>query len=148
MNIRHKKINQGFRIEVMIAIIYTFFAIIATTANLASQLLVVTLDSDPQAIFASILLGTSVGLITKYYLDKRFIFTYQTTNRIHNSKIFGLYTMTGIITTMIFWGTEFGFNSYFKSDQMRYFGGAIGLAIGYLIKYQLDKRYVFRKSNS
>ncbi len=131
----------------MISIIYTFFAIIATTANLASQLLVVTLYSGSHSIFASILLGTSFGLITKYYLDKRFIFAYQTTNRIHNSKIFGLYTMTGIVTTVIFWGTEFGFNFYFKSDQMRYLGGAIGLAIGYLIKYQLDKRYVFRKSN-
>jgi hypothetical protein len=27
---------------------------------------------------------------------------------------------------------------------MRYLGGIIGLAIGYLTKYRLDKRYVFR----
>ncbi len=27
---------------------------------------------------------------------------------------------------------------------MRYLGGVIGLAIGYLTKYHLDKRYVFR----
>jgi hypothetical protein len=27
---------------------------------------------------------------------------------------------------------------------MRYVGGCIGLAIGYVIKYRLDKRYVFR----
>ena len=28
---------------------------------------------------------------------------------------------------------------------MRYLGGVIGLMIGYIIKYQLDKRYVFRR---
>jgi len=27
---------------------------------------------------------------------------------------------------------------------MRYVGGVIGLAIGYYVKYQLDKRYVFK----
>jgi hypothetical protein len=27
---------------------------------------------------------------------------------------------------------------------MRYLGGILGLIIGYLMKYRLDKRYVFR----
>ena len=44
----------------------------------------------------------------------------------------------------IFWGLEFGFNWVFHTKEMRYLGGIIGLAIGYLIKYQLDKRFVFR----
>ncbi|HMU91334.1 MAG TPA: GtrA family protein, partial [Pseudomonadales bacterium] len=32
----------------------------------------------------------------------------------------------------------------FATKEMRYLGGIIGLAIGYLAKYHLDKRYVFR----
>jgi putative flippase GtrA len=50
----------------------------------------------------------------------------------------------GIITTMTFWFFEFGFNHYFQTKQMRYLSGIIGLAIGYIIKYRLDKRFVFR----
>jgi hypothetical protein len=50
----------------------------------------------------------------------------------------------GLATTFIFWGFEFGFQHLFETKEMRYLGGIIGLAIGYLTKYQLDKRYVFR----
>ena len=32
----------------------------------------------------------------------------------------------------------------FETKEMRYLGGVLGLAIGYLAKYHLDKRYVFR----
>jgi hypothetical protein len=50
----------------------------------------------------------------------------------------------GLATIVIFWGFEFGFNHIFATKEMRYLGGVIGLAIGYLAKYHLDKRYVFR----
>ena len=49
----------------------------------------------------------------------------------------------GIVTTLIFWGFEFSFGYFFETKQLRYLGGVIGLSIGYLAKYQLDKRYVF-----
>ena len=48
-----------------------------------------------------------------------------------------------MVTTLVFWGTEFAFHLAFQTDAMRYLGGVIGLVIGYAIKYQLDKRYVF-----
>jgi hypothetical protein len=50
----------------------------------------------------------------------------------------------GLATTVIFWGFEFGFHHIFETKEMRYLGGVIGLAIGYVTKYHLDKRYVFR----
>jgi hypothetical protein len=50
----------------------------------------------------------------------------------------------GLATTVIFWGFEFGFEYLFATKEMRYLGGIIGLAIGYVTKYHLDKRYVFR----
>ena len=51
----------------------------------------------------------------------------------------------GLATTVIFWGFEFGFQYLFATKEMRYLGGALGLAIGYVAKYLLDKRFVFRQ---
>lgn len=49
----------------------------------------------------------------------------------------------GIITTLIFWGTEYAFHLIYDTEFMRYVGGVIGLAVGFYVKYQLDKKYVF-----
>ena len=54
----------------------------------------------------------------------------------------------GLVTTVIFWGFEFGFDHLFETREMRYLGGIIGLAIGYYAKYQLDKRFVFRSATA
>ena len=48
-----------------------------------------------------------------------------------------------VITTLIFWGTEYTFHLIYETELMRYIGGLIGLAIGFYVKYQLDKKYVF-----
>jgi putative flippase GtrA len=131
----------------MTTIIYGFFAVIATIANIGSQDIVINVYQGPNNIILSILIGTFVGLITKYFLDKRFIFRFETRDNLHDSKTFLLYSLTGVATTLIFWGLEFSFQLYFKSNEMRYLGGTVGLLIGYIIKYQLDKRYVFEMSN-
>lgn len=55
-----------------------------------------------------------------------------------------LYTVMGIFTTIIFLAFEFGFHAIFETKEMRYVGGVIGLMIGYICKYYLDKRFVFR----
>jgi hypothetical protein len=47
----------------------------------------------------------------------------------------------GLATTAVFWGFEFCFHFFFASKEMRYLGGVIGLTIGYVIKYHLDKRF-------
>ena len=49
----------------------------------------------------------------------------------------------GVFTTAIYWGVEYAFHLIFATDTMRYVGGVIGLAIGFYVKYQLDKKYVF-----
>ena len=36
-----------------------------------------------------------------------------------------------------------GFFYLFDFEGAAYVGGALGLAVGYVIKYQLDKRFVF-----
>jgi putative flippase GtrA len=92
--------------------------------------------------------GTMIGLVVKYVLDKRYIFRFRARNAVHDGQTFFLYTAMGLATTVIFWGFELGFHYLFETKQMRYLGGIMGLAIGYLTKYYLDKRYVFRVENA
>ena len=125
------------------AISYTIFALFATVANIGSQDLSLRLYNGIYAVVVSVLVGTAVGLVVKYVLDKKYIFQYQVKNTVHDTQTFAFYTVMGLITTAIFWGFEFGFDYLFQSKEMRYAGGIIGLAIGYYIKYQLDKRFVF-----
>lgn len=127
---------------------YSFFALITTIANLGSQMISVACYKGPYSIPVSIFIGTLIGLLMKYILDKRYIFKAQTKNLAHDGYLFVLYSAMGLITTAIFWGVEYGFHMAFETDAMRYLGGAIGLAMGYLLKYQLDKRFVFQKAAS
>lgn len=126
-----------------IAINYMIFALLATTANIGSQDISLRLYDGLYSVVASVLVGTVVGLFVKYVLDKKYIFQFQVRNAVHDTQTFTLYTIMGIVTTAIFWGFEFGFDYLFQSKTMRYAGGIIGLAIGYYIKYNLDKRFVF-----
>ena len=127
-----------------VAALYTVFAAIATVANIGAQDLLVRVVQGRHAILLSVLFGTGVGLVVKYVLDKRYIFRFQTRSVAHDGQVFLLYALMGVVTTVIFWGFEFGFQALFGTREMRYLGGVLGLAIGYLAKYQLDKRFVFR----
>jgi hypothetical protein len=122
---------------------YTLFAIIATIANIGSQDIMTRLYQGRFDITLSIMVGTAVGLLVKYVLDKKYIFKYRVANLAHDTRTFILYTAMGIITTLIFWAFEFGFEYLFETKALRYLGGIIGLGIGYLVKYQLDRRFVF-----
>ena len=126
-----------------VAVNYTIFAILATIANIASQEMSVQLYAGDYAMMISVMVGTGVGLIVKYVLDKKYIFRFQVNSMAHDGQTFVLYTLMGIVTTFVFWGFEFGFDYLFQTRPMRYLGGVIGLAIGYYVKYQLDKRFVF-----
>ena len=123
---------------------YTLFAAIATCVNILTQEITLKLYSAQHAIVVSIVAGTLTGLLVKYLLDKNFIFRFKTESFVHDTRLFALYTAMGIVTTLIFWGTELGFDAVFNSKEMRYFGGVLGLALGYWLKYHLDKRFVFQ----
>ena len=130
--------------SIKIAVLYTLFAIIAISVNILVQDIMTYLYTGLFYTFISILMGTAAGLVVKYVLDKKYIFKYKPENVKQDGKVFILYTAMGIVTTVIFWGFEFGFDAIFHTKQMRYVGGVIGLIIGYVCKYYLDKRFVFR----
>jgi putative flippase GtrA len=127
-----------------LAISYAFFALVATVANIAAQELAISLYGGAFGVPLSVFVGTAVGLVVKYLLDKHYIFRFRGRNAIHGGQTFVLYVLMGLATTTIFWGFEFGFHHFFASREMRYLGGVIGLAIGYIAKYHLDKHYVFK----
>lgn len=127
---------------------YLAFALAATAVNLGSQMLSIACYTGLYAVPVSMIIGTAAGLLLKYILDKRYIFKAQTKNIAHDGMLFALYTGMGLITTAIFWGVEYAFHLIFNDDNMRYLGGALGLGIGYVLKYQLDKRYVFQQATA
>jgi putative flippase GtrA len=122
---------------------YTLFAVMATLANLATQRLILLADHSALSLMLAIAVGTLVGLVVKYLLDKRWIFFDVGTGLTHHGRKFTLYTVMGVVTTAIFWGTETAFWLTWRTDAMREIGAVLGLMAGYTIKYQLDRHYVF-----
>jgi len=96
------------------------------------------------SLYLAMFIGTLAGLVCKYILDKKYIFYHKPKSKSQDVKKFMAYTVTGVFTTLIFWGTEIGFDFYFKEDLAKYAGAIIGLSIGYICKYFLDKKYVFK----
>jgi len=129
-----------------IAVLYTLFAVLSTAINIGSQMLSIWIYKGPLSVEISILFGTAMGLPLRYFLEKRYIFNFTSKNLVHDGKLFVFYSAMGVITTLIFWGTEYAFHLVYDTDLMRYFGGIIGLSIGFYVKYQLDKKYVFVNS--
>ncbi|MEZ5489390.1 MAG: GtrA family protein [Gammaproteobacteria bacterium] len=122
---------------------YSLFAALATFLNLVSQEISLQLYQGLYALYVAIILGTAVGLISKYILDKLFIFNVQADSLSDDLTRFLAYSLTGVVTTLIFWGFELAFDFLFGTRLARYTGAILGLTIGYVLKYQLDKRYVF-----
>ena len=125
---------------------YALFATVATISNLAIQRLIFWLHDGAGSFVTALLFGTAIGLFVKYLLDKRWIFKDMSDGPIAQAKKFWLYSLTGVITTAIFWGVETVFWLIWKTNTMRELGAIIGLSIGYIVKYRLDKKYVFHVS--
>ncbi|MDG3042964.1 GtrA family protein [Roseicyclus marinus] len=125
---------------------YAGFAVVATLANLGAQRLVLAgFDTvEGSALVLAMAVGTGVGLVVKYALDKRWIFYDRTTGARAQGAQFALYAAMGLVTTAIFWVTETVFWLAWGTDLAREAGAVLGLSVGYVTKYLLDRRFVFR----
>ena len=128
-----------------IAFKYILFAVLATLLNLSAQEVVVRTYDGSFTTYLAMAFGTLTGLVSKYLLDKKYIFQLITTSHREDLGKFTLYGLTGVATTAIFWSFELGFDTVMGGKIARYTGAIIGLSIGYGVKYQLDKRYVFAR---
>jgi putative flippase GtrA len=122
---------------------YAMFAAISMAANLGSQKLAYFVYQAAFAVPLSVCIGTGAGLVVKYLLDKAWIFRYEHRSVAHGARTFALYVLMGLGTTLVFWAVEFAASALFHTENARLAGGALGLVIGYVTKYQLDKRFVF-----
>lgn len=127
----------------MLVVKYTLFAVIATLINLLFQYFSFQVYSGYASLYVAMLIGTLVGLVTKYILDKKYIFYHMSLDRKDDARKFAIYSLMGVFTTFIFWGTEIAFNALFESSYAKYVGATLGLAVGYVVKYFLDKTFVF-----
>ena len=119
-------------------------AILATGINIGAQYISLSIYSAQYSIYLAMFWGTLAGLIIKYILDKKYIFQFQTKDIKEDSFKFILYSLMGVITTLIFWGFELAFNALFPYAEAKYVGAILGLSVGYIIKYRLDKKFVFQ----
>lgn len=123
---------------------YVLFAILATIANLLAQETTIRL-SPIAPLPLSILMGTAVGFILKYLLDKKWVFNDGHDGYKQEMQKITLYGAFSVITTLIFWGCEVAFWILWETDFAKYTGAVLGLAIGYTAKFALDRSFVFKE---
>lgn len=128
----------------MIAFRYILFALLSTALNILFQYLSFMLYDGFLSLYIAMFIGTVAGLVLKYILDKKYIFFHTPKSKKDDGKKFFLYSLMGVFTTVIFWGFEIGFDALFVNENAKYIGAVIGLSIGYVVKYFLDKKFVFK----
>lgn len=126
-----------------IALSYCAIALVSSALNIAVQAAWVALDRGAHAIPLSMLAGTAACVPLKYVLEKRHVFGFRAQNLRHDGELLVLYAFFGVFTTLLFWGVEWLFQLAFHTAGMRYVGAAVGLALGFVLRYQLDRRFVF-----
>lgn len=126
-----------------LVVLYAAFAAAATLVNLGAQRAALSVAGGAGGFALAVAVGTLAGLVVKYLLDKRWIFRDRETGLASHGRKFTLYTAMGVVTTLIFWGTETLFWALWRTDLMRETGAVLGLTVGYVVKYRLDKRFVF-----
>jgi len=122
-------------------LLYVVFAGVATAANLAAQELFLRMSGS---LAVAILAGTAAGFATKYVLDKKWVFSDRYTTHRQELRKVTLYGAFSVATTLVFWLFEVAFWMAWRTDFAKYTGAVLGLAVGYAIKFVLDRTFVFR----
>jgi putative flippase GtrA len=123
---------------------YAAFAAAAICINLLSQNAVLSVAGQFWlGIYAAIFFGNASGLVFKFIVDKYWVFEDVDPSLVASSRKFALYAAFGVFTTLLFWAVELAFHYIFQTAFMTNAGAVIGLCIGYVIKYNLDKHVTF-----
>jgi putative flippase GtrA len=122
-------------------ILYVLFAGVATVANLVAQEAFLRLSGS---LAVAILAGTAAGFASKYVLDKKWVFSDRYTTHRQELRKVTLYGAFSVVTTLVFWLFEVAFWMAWRTDFAKYTGAVLGLAVGYAIKFGLDRAFVFK----
>ena len=85
--------------RVNLALRYTAGAVAATLINLATQWISFRLYRGMGELMIGIVAGTAVGLVSKYLMDKFWIFDDRSLGIAENLNSFSYYCLTGVVTT-------------------------------------------------
>ena len=118
--------------------LYFLFALLSSIVNLIGQHIYLNYYEN---LFLAVIFGSALALVFKYILDSRIIFD---GNRQTNLKTFLSYAFIGACITPIIWIVEVIFLNIFGTVFMRDVGALLGIALAYYIKYEMDKRFVFK----
>lgn len=136
---------------VQLSLLYGLFGVISIASNLIAQSLIhwiwpLSAGELDLAYFTALAFGTGVGLVVKFLLDKIWIFEdFEADGAAQHGAQFLRYAAMGLVTTGIFWGAQSGAFALWRSETALLIGGAAGLTLGYVVKYQLDRRFVFNR---
>ncbi len=125
---------------------YVVFAVLAGLANLAAQEVAVRLVPT-LPLMVAILIGTGVGFVSKYVLDKKWIFLDRYEGHGTEARKVVVYGVSSVGTTLLFWAAELLFWHATGTVEGKYAGAVLGLALGNFIKYRLDRHFVFNKTS-
>jgi len=109
--------------------------------NILIQFLSVQIYRGIFFIELSIIIATLLTMPTRYFIEKNYVF--YGLQKSSDSLSFSMYTFSAIVSTIIFWSIEYSFHLIYYSDLLRYLGGILGLSIGFIIKFFIDKLYIF-----
>ncbi|MEM7710344.1 MAG: GtrA family protein [Pseudomonadota bacterium] len=124
---------------------YVLAAVVSILANLLTQ--EATSQALPlQPLMVAIVAGTLVGFGVKHVCDKLWTFREAYTTPLGEVRRVTVSGLFSVLTTLVFWGFELGFYAIWQTDTAKYLGAVLGLTIGYVIKYALDRRHVFQES--
>lgn len=121
---------------------YVAFCLVALASNVLVQAIFHELLHSPN--WLSIGSGTATALILKYILDRNYIFYANDKGLSGDLYRFYIYTLFGLFTTLLFWAVEWTFIKLFSNQYARYIGATVGASIGYVLKYLMDRRWVFK----
>jgi putative flippase GtrA len=127
----------------MLVLRYALFAILSMAANLAVQAGVFHL-LPAAGLLPAMAAGTVAGFALKYGLDKVWIFADPVESHARELRKVGLYGLFSVVTTCIFWGFEALAWFIWRTEVAKYAGAILGLCVGYVVKYGLDRRFTFR----
>ncbi len=131
----------------MTLVLYVLFAGLSMMANLLTQEAVFR-TAPVAALPLAILAGTAAGFVMKYVLDKKWVFSDRYTTHRDELRKVSLYGVFSGFTTLIFWAFEVAFWAIWGTDFAKYAGAVLGLAIGYTVKYHLDRTFVFKEQTA
>ena len=122
--------------------LYFLFAVLSSFINIIGQHIFLNFYEN---LFLAVIAGSAAGLIFKYILDAAIVFE---SNRNIDLRNFIKYAFIGACITPVIWVAEVTFLNIFGTVFMRDVGALLGIALAYLIKYEVDKRFVFSYSES